>query len=110
MAIVLGSVSPSTSRTTVLTMVAVITPRPSPMRVTVITVASAAKEVFTRLFPRSMVGSTLAGWSTIPATRSAPCAPLSTRPLILTFRSDRRAASELEKKADSRRDGTRRMR
>ena len=111
MATVFGSVSPNTSSTTVLAAVATRTPRPSPMSATMITVASAAKAVLTRLFPSRIVGRTLAGWSTMlghsfGAWRSIPqrgvgCAP---------FEARGKAASELEKKADSSRDGTRRAR
>ena len=96
MPIILGRLSPSTSIVTVLATVATMTPQPSPKREIIITVARAAKAVFTRLFPKRMVGITFSGWPTIRATLSAPAALLSTKCLILTFRRERKAASEKE--------------
>lgn len=104
-ATVFGRVSPNTSKVIVLATVAIITPLLSPINVVIITVARAAKAVLARLLPRSMVGRTFSGWSTILATLSAPAAFLSCRCRILTFLNERKAASELEKKAESSREG-----
>ena len=83
--------------------VAISMPHSCPQIETASAVARTAAAVFTRLLPRRMVDRSLAGRSIILATRPAPFTWVLTRCSTLNRCKEIKAVSELEKKADKRR-------
>jgi hypothetical protein len=75
----------------------------SPQMETAKNVARAAAAVLTKLLPSRMVDRNLSGRSIILATRFAPLTLVLTRCSILIFCNETKAVSELEKKAERRR-------
>jgi len=109
-AIVLGVVSQNIRRMMVIPMVAMRMPCSAPQMEMARAVARAAAAVLAKLLPRRMVDSSLSGrWSNL-ATRSAPLTLVLTMCSILILCKAIKAVSELEKKADKRRQTKRNTR
>jgi len=108
-AMVLGVVSQNIRRMMVTIIVAMRTPC-SGQNLIAMAVARAAAAVLTKLLPRRMVDSSLSGRWSILATRSAPLTLVLTICSILILCKAIKAVSELEKKADKRRQTKRNTR
>ena len=101
---VLGMVSPTTSSSTVTTPVATATATFSSVMISsAMEVEIAATPVLTRLFPSRMGGSRRSGCSTMRRTRAAPAVLVFARCRRRIRWTESSAASEPEKKAESRR-------
>lgn len=104
-AILFGIISPNISNMIVPVIVAIITDLgPSPIKLATKVVIIAVKATFTRLLPSNIVDKSRSVFAIIAATRFAPGFLLLIKYDKRVFWSDKKAASELEKKAENTRN------